>query len=115
MILVHQRYFAKPNMREAVIDTRLEASRRLIELGVPVGKIWVPARGAEDQRTGDGEGRVPDVVWECTYPSLAVREELRARAESDPRFHAIRTRQGAQLSLWLREHYHLIDLSDGKP
>lgn len=116
MILVHQRYFAKSGLRERVIDTRIEASRRLSELGVPAGQIWVPLRGTEDQRTGAGAAAdgLPDVVWECTYPSLEAREEFRARQESDPRFHAIRTQQGTQLARWLREHYGLLDPLKGR-
>jgi len=117
MILVHQRYFAKPALREQVLDTRIEASRRLMDLGVPAGQIWVPARTANNLRSVSGEAAdgLPDVIWECTYESLAAREAFRARQESDERFHAIRTRQGAQLALWLREHYELVDLSDKRP
>jgi hypothetical protein len=117
MILVHQRYFAKPDMRDRVLDTRVEASRRLMELGVPAGQIWVPARTAANLRSVSGEAAdgLPDVIWECTYESLAAREEFRARQESDPRFHAIRTHQGTQLSRWLREHYDLVDLPAKKP
>jgi len=44
MILVHQRYFAKPGLHDQVLETRIEASRRLRELGVPTGRIWVALR-----------------------------------------------------------------------
>jgi hypothetical protein len=115
MILVHQRYFAKPALREQVIATRIEASRRLLELGVPAGKIWVPVQGVNNVRIAAGADALPDVIWECTYPSLATREEYRARQESDPQFHAIRTHQGTQLSQWLREHYELVELTDKTP
>jgi len=103
MILVHQRYFAAPGLVDRVVETRVEASRRLVELGVPAGEIWVPARDAA--RT-DG---LPDVIWECTYPTLEERERVRAFQESDPTFHAIRSRQGAQLARWEREHYRRLD------
>ena len=105
MILVHQRYFAAPGLREKVLDTRVEASGRLAELGVPTGRIWVPVRGEAGTDAG-----LPDVVWECTYPSLEERERIRAFQESDPTFHDIRTRQGTQLERWVREHYRLLDL-----
>lgn len=103
MILVHQRYVAKPGQLERVIETRIEASRRLAELGVPAGQIWVPAG-----ETGDPA--IPDVIWECTYQNLEERERIRALQESDPAFHAIRTRQGTQLAQWVREHYRSLDL-----
>lgn len=101
MILVQQRYFANPGLREKVLATRLEASRRLLELGVPAGELWVPAR--------DDPG-MPDVIWSCTYPSMEEREQIRAVQESDPTFHSIRTRQGTQVQQFMREHYRLLDV-----
>jgi len=106
MILVHQRYFARPGLRERVIETRVEASGRLKELGVPAGQIWVPVRG----EAGISDASLPDVIWECIYTSLEERERFRALQESDPAFHAIRTRQGTQLTQWLREHYRPLEL-----
>jgi hypothetical protein len=105
MILVHQRYFAKPGLRDTVIEIRIDASRRLEALGVPSGQIWVPVRG----QAGISDAGLPDVIWECTYTSLEDRERLRARQEGDPAFHAIRTRQGTQLDRWAREHYQLLE------
>jgi hypothetical protein len=105
MILVHQRYVAQPGLRERVLDTRIEASRRLAELGVPAGQIWVPVTGEEGIDPADAA----DVVWECTYPDLRERERIRDFQERDPGFAAIRTRQGRQLARWTREHYRLLD------
>lgn len=105
MILVHQRYFAKPGLRERVIETRVEASRRLAALGVPAGSIWTPVRDDPALSVADA----PDVVWECTYPDLVERERIRALQGGDPVFHRIRMRQGAQLDRWVREHYRLVD------
>lgn len=105
MILVHQRYTARPGLREQVLETRIEASRRLAELGVPAGQIWVPATGEAEIDPADAA----DVIWECTYPDLRERERLRALQEGDPAFAAIRTRQGTQLTRWTREHYRLVE------
>ena len=104
MILVHQRYVAKPGLRERVLETRIEASRRLAELGVPAGDIWVPATGA-----GIDPAAAADVIWECTYPDLGERELIRALQEGDSSFAAIRARQGEQLTRWTREHYRLVE------
>lgn len=106
MILVHQRYFAKPESKDKVIETRIEASRRLMDLSVPSGKIWVPVR----DEPGISDAGLPDAIWECTYPSLESREEIRAMQESDEAFRAIRTRQGTQLEHWVREHYRLLEV-----
>jgi hypothetical protein len=106
MILVHQRYFAKPDLREQVIQTRTEASQRLMELRVPSGELWVPVRGMAGGRDED----LPDIVWTCTYPSAEVREAFRETQESDPVFAAIRARQGTQMSRFIREHYRRLDV-----
>ncbi len=100
MILVQQRYFARPGLREKVLATRLEASRRLLELGVPAGELWVPAR--------DDPG-VPDIIWNCTYPSMDERERIQVLQESDQTFAGIRTRQGTQVQQFMREHYRRLD------
>jgi hypothetical protein len=105
MILVHQRYTAKPGLRERVLETRIEASRRLAELGVPAGEIWVPAAGESAINAGDAA----DMIWECTYPDLRERERIRASQEADAVFAAIRARQGGQLARWTREHYRRVD------
>ena len=105
MILVHQRYVAKPGLRDRVLETRIEASRRLSELGVPAGRIWVPVTGEPGIDSSDAA----DVVWECTYSDLRERERIRTLQEADPAFAAIRTRQGGQLTRWTREHYRFVD------
>jgi hypothetical protein len=104
MILVHQRYIAKPGLFDQVLETRIEASRRLSDLGVPVGQIWIALRDVPGSPRGNG----PDLIWECTYPTLEERERVRAFQEGDPAFHAIRTRQGGQLVHWARELYRLV-------
>ncbi len=110
MILIHQRYFAKPGVLERVVETRVEASRRLADLGVPAGQIWVPVGEEDASGINLRAAGIPDVIWECTYPSLEERERIRVLQESDTTFHGIRTKQGTQLSQWVREHYRLLEL-----
>lgn len=105
MILVHQRYFAKPGLRRQVLQTRIEASSRLAELGVPTGRIWVPVPA----EAGIQPPEIPDVIWECTYASLPERERIRAAQEADTHFASIRARQREQLVQWRREQYRLLE------
>lgn len=105
MILVHQRYVAKPGLYDRVVATRIEASRRLEALGAPAGEIWVAARDGDS----GGQADSADVIWECRYAGLEERERIRAFQEADPAFQEIRRRQGGQLAKWTREHYRLVD------
>jgi hypothetical protein len=107
MILVHQRYFAKPGLREQVVQTRIDATRRLMALEVPSGELWVPVRGM----AGGHDDGLPDIIWMCEYPGAEAREAFRVKQESDPVFAAIRARQGTQLTGFAREHYRRLDIS----
>jgi hypothetical protein len=94
MVLVIQRYFARPGLAERVLATRREASARLAELGLPTGTILVPHRVA-------GEG--PDVVWICQYRDRTERERLRTLAESDSVFARVRARQATYVERFERD------------
>lgn len=99
MVVVIQRYFAKPGMARQVIETREEASERLRRLGVPAGSTLVPSRAVPGH---------PDATWICTYPSLDERERSRTLAESDPIFAAIRAKQSTQLERFERDLLHTL-------
>jgi len=53
---------------------------------------------------------MPDVIWNCTYPSMDARERIRTLQESDHAFHDIRTRQGTLVQQFMREHYRRLDV-----
>lgn len=73
-------YWAKPGNEEAVLATRIEASRIRLSLGLPAGAIR--------RKQGDGSG--PTVSWTQTFASAeAHAADLNARAGS-PDFTAIR-------------------------
>ena len=111
MVTVIQRYYARPGMAEAVLETRLEASRRLAAMGLPTGVTLTPAEAKAPD--------VPDVVWICHYLDLAERTLLSRTAESDSEFAAIRARQAGQLSRFERDLLkalcttEVVELGDG--
>lgn len=111
-IVERTRYFGKPGMADAVLETRREASRIRAALGLPHGRITVPIASE------DGVAQ-PDVEWECTFNGHAERDaDMKARADS-AQFEAIRQRMGSLLDRFERLVYEVvsdpnavIDLSD---
>lgn len=64
-VVVQNYYWAKPGNTEAVYQHRLHASAVRAQLGLPGGRVL--------RRTGASDW-LPDVMWECTYASLAARK-----------------------------------------
>lgn len=81
-VLVQNKYYPKPGMEQAVLETRLEASEVRRRLGLEVGTVFV--------RVGEVDG--PHVVWECEYPSIEARIADAAAAEGASEFAAIQAR-----------------------
>ena len=96
MIVVCNRYYARPGMAAAVLATRRRASERLRELGVPAGRIYTLLAPQED---------APDVLWECAYATMDERRRVEAILDADAAFTAIRAEQREQLRHFAREHY----------
>ncbi|MEQ9813921.1 MAG: dienelactone hydrolase family protein [Azospirillaceae bacterium] len=80
------RYFAKPGKAAEVLETRREASRVRVEIGLPHGRIVTPGEGSD---TG------ADVEWEHCFADRAEREADMAARAASPAFEAVRKRMGA--------------------
>ena len=63
-IVVQNMYWAKPGKAEEVYQWRLHASDVRVKLGLKRGRVL--------RRQGDSS-TLPDVLWECEYPSAAER------------------------------------------
>ncbi len=85
IIVVHNAYYAKPGQAEAVYQWRLHASDVRAQLGFPRGRVLRRVEVSDDQP----EWLHPDVIWECSYPSLAARERERQAIEATPEFRAV--------------------------
>lgn len=73
-IVVHNYYWARPGKVDEVYRHRLYASKVRATLGLPTGRVL--------RRTGASD-ELPDVIWECEYPSLAARQrDLQALTDS---------------------------------
>ncbi len=98
MIVVQNHYFAAPDKRDAVINTRREANACRVRLGLPAGRTLILARGSDT---------VPDVIWEIELPDLAAWDhDLEVLAASEE-FSAIRTVQSSQLRHFERCAYEV--------
>ena len=74
-IVERTHYYAKPGLAAEVLDVRRKASAVRLSIGLPAGEIFVKHSG--------GDGSEPDVVWQCTFASVAARDaDLAARAAS---------------------------------
>lgn len=85
LIVVHNAYFAKPGLAEAVYQWRLHASDVRVELGFPRGRVLRQFAEPDDR----APTAWPDVIWECTYPSLEARQHDAKAVESTPEFQAV--------------------------
>lgn len=87
------RYWAHPGQDDAVLATRIDASRIRLALGLPAGEIR--------RRIGDGDG--PTVSWSQSFPSAeAHAADLAARADSTD-FTAVRARMSALIARFERQ------------
>jgi len=92
-------YFSKPGKQREALETRREASRVRVEIGLSAGRIY--------SRAGVSEPNHPDVTWECEFDTLEAREaDLAARAAS-PAFEAIRARMGTCIDRFERYVFQL--------
>ncbi len=85
IIVVHNCYYANPGQAKAVYQWRLHACEMRAQLGFPRGRVL-----RRFQEVGEGEEKArPDVIWECTYPSLSAREQDAKAVEATPEFRAV--------------------------
>ncbi|MFL6603559.1 MAG: hypothetical protein ACJ8R9_19840 [Steroidobacteraceae bacterium] len=67
-IVVENYYYALPGKSQEVYELRLHASEVRASLGLPRGRVL---RRMQDAT----KSTLPDVIWECEYPTTAARED----------------------------------------
>ena len=84
-VMAQNYYYAKPGKAEEVYRWRLHASEVLARLGFPRGRvlrhIGKPAKGTAQA--------LPDVIWQCEYPSEHARAREYAAVSANPEFQAV--------------------------
>jgi hypothetical protein len=116
MLLVINRYYAKPGMADAVLQTRRRMDALYRRLNLPAGQTFVRHRqpdGAPDAPALHYTFRedAPDVIWQCLYESRDAREHTLHTIDSDPDIsaeaEAIMAEQRTQVTRFDREYYDL--------
>lgn len=71
-IVVQNYYYALPGKADEVYQWRLHASEVRAKLGLRIGRVL---RRIDQQASTKDLPTLPDVVWECDYPSQAARQK----------------------------------------
>jgi hypothetical protein len=99
-IVVQNYYFALPGKTQAVYELRLHASAVRASLGLPRGRVL----RREQDKPGSAARELPDVVWECEYPSASAREEDVAKLGHSEEF----ARVEKQMDSLLRDFQRIV-------
>lgn len=93
MITERTHYYAKPGLKDAVLETRRKACDVRVRIGLAAGSVYVKA---------DPKADGPDVSWACSFVDRAAHQaDLDARANA-PEFAAVRKEMGALLDRFER-------------
>ena len=84
MIVAQNYYYAKPGKVDEVYRWRLHASDVRARLGFARGRVL-----RHIHKPGARNSDVPDVVWECVYPSEAARARDYAAVTANPEFQGV--------------------------
>jgi len=85
-LVVQNFYYALPGKADEVYLWRVHASEVRARLGLAVGRVLrrTPASGNDAK-----DAELPDVVWECEYPSLEARAADLARLDASREFDSV--------------------------
>lgn len=101
-IVVQNYYYAKPGQADAVYRWRLHASDVREKLGFPRGRVLLRKATAP----GSTE-ELPDVIWECEYPSLEARDQDSKAVGATPEFQAVQDHMATLIRRFERGVYEV--------
>ena len=97
-IVVQNYYWAKEGKIEEVYQHRLHASEVRKGLGLAVGRVL-------KRKTTDGD--LPNVIWECEYPSEEARQEDVRKLTESGAFEAVQEKMGTLIKKFDRGMYRI--------
>jgi hypothetical protein len=86
VIVVQNYYYAQPGRADEVFRWRLHASDVREKLGFPRGRVLRRMGGTEEM---SASSELPDVIWECEYPSIDARERDTKAVTATAEFQAV--------------------------
>ncbi len=99
-VVVQNYYYAKPGKADQVYQWRLHASDVRVKLGF--------ARGRVLRRINSGDAKeLPDVIWECDYPTTDAREREAAAVGAAPEFQAVQKHMSTLIRRFERGNYRV--------
>ena len=81
-VVVQNYYYALPGKADEVYEWRLHASEIRVKLGLRGGRVLRRVSQALSAK----ESTLPDVIWDCDYPSRASREKDVERLDKSTEF-----------------------------
>ena len=116
MLLVVNRYYAKPGMADSVLQTRRRMDALYRRLSLPAGQTFVrhqqldTASNARASSYGFREDG-PEVIWQCVYENREARNRVLDAIDADldisAEAKAIMAEQRTQITRFEREYYDL--------
>jgi len=109
VIVVQNYYYANPGQADEVYRWRLHASDVREKLGFPRGRVL--RRGVS---RNEMPNELPDVIWECEYPSIEARERDAKEVAATPEFQAVQKHMGTLIRRFERGTYEAEEPSKQK-
>jgi hypothetical protein len=106
-IVVQNYYYAQPGRADEVFHWRLHASDVREQLGFPRGRV-LRRRGGTAEMNASHE--LPDVIWECEYPSLDARERDTQAVTATAEFQAVQQYMRTLIRRFERGTYEVEEL-----
>jgi hypothetical protein len=103
-VVVQNYYYAKPGKADEVYRWRLHASDVRAKLGFARGRVL---RRINTGNQTSAAQELPDVIWECEYPTIKDRERDASALSASPEFQAVQKHMGTLVRRFERGAYRV--------
>ena len=103
-IVVENYYYAKAGKADEVYQWRMHASDVRVRLGFARGRVL--RRIVSSDQTGQSK-ELPDVVWQCEYPSIEARQAEADAIATKPEFEEVQKHMSTLIRRFERVSYRV--------